>query len=79
MERISMDEWASSEPDRLKQYYALSVVPQRKFQVIMTGRHGDVSIVLTAGSIDTVIDQVKGRRIATPPGMTGFRVTELTT
>jgi hypothetical protein len=56
------------------EYQALSVQTQRRFRVRMIGDRDIVSVVLMAGSISSVIDQVKNRRIATPPGMTSFTV-----
>ena len=61
-------------PDR--EYVALSLRPQRRYRVLMTGEATSVVVFLSAGSIDSVIDQVKNRRIATPPGMTSFSVEE---
>lgn len=58
-------------------FLACSVRPQKRFRVLMRGDYGDVTITLEAGSIDSVIDQVANRRIATPPGMQGiFLVSE---
>ena len=62
---------------RSDQYLSCTVRPQRKFRVVMCGENGDVSMVVEAGSIETVIDQVENRRLATPPGMNGFSVSEV--
>ena len=65
-----MAEWKDSD--------AISLSPQRRFRVAMqTDKGRTVSVTLTAGSIESVIDQVKGRRIATPPGLCGFSVAEI--
>lgn len=53
---------------------ALSVQTQRRFKVRMLAPGGDVTVRVSASSLESVIDQVKHRRIATPPGMTSFSV-----
>lgn len=55
----------------------VSVSPQRRFRVWMETTCGGVGVTLQASTIEAVIDQVKGRRIATPPEMTGFTVAEI--
>ena len=55
----------------------LSVSPQRRFKVLFATPGGSVSVILMASTLDSVIDQVKGRRIATPPHMSGFTVEEI--
>jgi hypothetical protein len=57
-----------------REYQSLSLQKQRRFRVRMIGDRDTVSVVLMAGSISSVIDQVKNRRIVTPPGMTSFTV-----
>lgn len=52
------------------------VSPQRSFRIHMCAPDGDVTVRLKAGSIESVIDQVKHRRLATPAGMTSFSVDE---
>lgn len=55
----------------------ITVLPQRRFVVRMECADGQtVSIRVTAATIESVVDQVRGRRLATPPGMTGFSVTD---
>lgn len=56
-----------------------NVATQRCFDVCMHAPHGDVTFRVKATGIDSVIDQVKTRRIPTPPEMTGFEVTEVDT
>jgi hypothetical protein len=64
-----MAEWQSSD--------AISVAPQHRFTVRMECADGRVvSITLMAGTIESVIDQVRHRRIATPPGMVAYTVSE---
>lgn len=64
--------------DRLETgaYCGRDVPPQRSFRIHMCAPTGDVTVHLKAGSIESVIDQVKHRRLATPPGMTSFQVDE---
>lgn len=62
---------------RSDQYLSCTVRPQRKFRVVMCGENGDVSMTVEAGSIETVIDQIENRRLATPPGMNVFSVSEI--
>lgn len=66
-----------ADPDGMRGWYSHSIAKQRQFRVVMHTPDGDVSIYMQAGSIETVIDQVKNRRIATPPGMRGFDVSEV--
>ena len=64
-----MSEWRDSD--------TISVTPQRRFVVTMHCDDGRVvRVTLEASTIESVIDQVKGRRIATPPGMLDFTVAE---
>ena len=53
------------------------VPEQRQFRVVMTGTDGKVVVYMRASSRAFLIDQVEGRRISTPPGMTGFEVMEV--
>ena len=55
-------------------HQAATMLPQRRFRVRMIGDRDTVSVVLMAGSISSVIDQVKNRRIATPAGLRSFTV-----
>lgn len=63
-------EWQSTD--------AISVSPQRRFVVTMHTEEGRVvKVTLMASTIDSVIDQVKGRRIACPRDMVDFSVAEV--
>ncbi|MGY6214967.1 hypothetical protein ACW73L_07380 [Methylolobus aquaticus] len=56
---------------------SISVSPQRRFKVRVECLDGRVvTITVTAGSMDSVIDQVTNRRIATPPDRVSFSVSE---
>jgi hypothetical protein len=55
----------------------LSVSPQRRWVVTMHREHGGpVRVHVMASTIESVIDQVKGRRIACPPDLVDFSVAE---
>lgn len=57
---------------------AISVAPQRRYQVTMHCADGRaVRVTVQASTIETVIDQVKGRRIACPGDLVDFVVSEL--
>lgn len=64
-----MAEWRDSD--------TLSVSLQRRFKVLFATPGGAVSVIVTASTLESVIDQVKGHRIATPPKMDGFTVEEI--
>jgi hypothetical protein len=67
---------ATHDPDAFRGWYAISVSAQKRYRIEMDGPTKCI-VTVKASSRDAVIDQVKGRRIATPPGMTGFIVTEI--
>ena len=62
--------------DGMTGYYGMSLRPQQRYRVEMQG-DVNVSVVVMAGSASSVIDQVNYRRIATPPNMKGFTVSQI--
>ena len=62
--------------DGMTGYYGMCTRPQHRYRVEMQG-DVNVSVTVMAGSASSVIDQVHYRRIATPPNMKGFTVSQI--